>query len=328
MRKRLTRREKRSRNKKIVLMSSICLLLCLCVGYAAFSTQLSLRAKGNIKKFPITGESLKKLVVTSGDGLYKDEYEEGRYIYKGANPNNYIEFNNEMWRILSVESDGSLKIIRNDLLDNVAYDTSDGCSVAYLHEKDSKDKNYVDNIIFLAPSPSVGGCVYWDNPATLNAYLNGEYFDLLIDKDKIVNHDWFIGPEKNSNDLNSTIIGEKSRIWNGKIGLINQTEYIRTNSNVEQCGSVNKNNQNEEICKTTNWLFIADSAYWTLTLSVYNQFGYVSIIDDGNISFNVVLSTSTEFENTKIYSRPTLYLTPDTTLSGTGTESEPFTITN
>lgn len=50
MRRRLTRREKRSRNKKIVLVSSICLLLCLCVGYAAFSTQLSLKAKGNIKE--------------------------------------------------------------------------------------------------------------------------------------------------------------------------------------------------------------------------------------------------------------------------------------
>ena len=35
-------------------------------------------------------------VVTTGDGLYKDEYEEGKYTYKGANPNNYITFNNEM----------------------------------------------------------------------------------------------------------------------------------------------------------------------------------------------------------------------------------------
>ena len=33
--------------------------------------------------------------VTSGNGLYEDEYEEGKYTYKGANPNNYVTFNND-----------------------------------------------------------------------------------------------------------------------------------------------------------------------------------------------------------------------------------------
>ena len=32
-------------------------------------------------------------VVTKGDGLYQDKYEEERYLYKGFNPNNYIVFN-------------------------------------------------------------------------------------------------------------------------------------------------------------------------------------------------------------------------------------------
>ena len=52
----------------------------------------------------ITSEDLKALAVTEGDGLYKDEYEEGKYTYKGVNPNNYITFNNEMWRIISIDS--------------------------------------------------------------------------------------------------------------------------------------------------------------------------------------------------------------------------------
>ena len=41
----------------------------------------------------ITPEDLKSLTVSSGNGLYVDKYEEGRYVYKGANPNNYITFN-------------------------------------------------------------------------------------------------------------------------------------------------------------------------------------------------------------------------------------------
>ena len=39
--------------------------------------------------------------VTSGDGIYKDEYESGRCVYRGENPNNYIRFNNEPWRIIA-----------------------------------------------------------------------------------------------------------------------------------------------------------------------------------------------------------------------------------
>ena len=49
MRKRLTRRIRKKKNK-IAVISSICLLLCFCVGYAAFSTTLSFSAKGNIKE--------------------------------------------------------------------------------------------------------------------------------------------------------------------------------------------------------------------------------------------------------------------------------------
>ena len=43
------------------------------------------------------------------------EYEDGRYFYKGADPNNYITFNDEPagWRIMSLEPDGAIKIIRN-----------------------------------------------------------------------------------------------------------------------------------------------------------------------------------------------------------------------
>ena len=55
-------------------------------------------------------------VVSSGDGLYQDQYEPGRYVYRGSNPDNYIQFNNELWRIIAKETDGTYKIIRDELL--------------------------------------------------------------------------------------------------------------------------------------------------------------------------------------------------------------------
>lgn len=92
------RQLRRNRNKKqvrLVLGVVICLICVMTVGYAAFSTNISLNAKGNvIKKGPTAAELLKANVVTSGDGLYVDSTEEGKYVYKGAaTANGYIGYN-------------------------------------------------------------------------------------------------------------------------------------------------------------------------------------------------------------------------------------------
>ena len=50
MRRRLTRREKNKRSKQIIMVSTICLLVVMVSGYAAFQTNLTLKAKGNIKE--------------------------------------------------------------------------------------------------------------------------------------------------------------------------------------------------------------------------------------------------------------------------------------
>ena len=42
-------------------------------------------------------------IVSGGYGLYADEYESGRYIYRGQDPDNYIMFNDELWRIIAKE---------------------------------------------------------------------------------------------------------------------------------------------------------------------------------------------------------------------------------
>lgn len=55
------RRLRRKKQKKLIIVS-LSLLLFLCVGYAAFSTNLSLTAKGNIKSKKAT-EILKENVV-------------------------------------------------------------------------------------------------------------------------------------------------------------------------------------------------------------------------------------------------------------------------
>ena len=103
-------------------------------------------------------------IVTTGDGLYFDEVE-NKYYYKGSNPNNYITFNNENagWRIISIEPDGTIKIMKINEIGYIQWNSS------------SYNK--------------------WES-ASLNTYLNGTYYNSLTAtaKKQIVTHTWNIGP--------------------------------------------------------------------------------------------------------------------------------------
>lgn len=72
-------RYRRRKQKKIIVIGSLSILLFLCVGYAAFSTSLNLKAKGNIKFLTASQVLRKECNTETGDGLYKDIYEEGKW---------------------------------------------------------------------------------------------------------------------------------------------------------------------------------------------------------------------------------------------------------
>ena len=266
-------------------------------------------------------------VVTEGDGLYADEYEEGRYIYKGANPNNYITFSGETWRIISVESDGSIKIMRNESIGNRAIDsqglrddTSNGAGGTYC-----ANSSYGCNAWAISDNFSNGthtGTVLKD--AELNTYLKEEYLPTLSDSDKAISHTWNIGAVTSGNsDLTDQINDEKGTTWNGKIGLITASEYLRANTNTEQCGTNMLNNDNRTTCLTTNWMYssVPSGGYmWTISPNASNSGGVFYVRSDGNLSGN---SRASSGDRGVV---PVLYLSSDITLSGIGTSGDPFVI--
>ena len=237
-----------------------------------------------------TTEDLKDLVVTDGDGLYADEYEDGRYIYKGANPNNYITFSGETWRIISVESDGTIKIMRNESIGIRVWDSSDSNN--------------------------------WARPATLNTYLNEEYLPTLSDSDKVVSHNFSIGAvTSDNNDLADQINDENGITWNGKVGLITVSEYLRANTNTEQCGTFSLNNDNRSSCKTTDWMYSAvpSGGYmWTISPSASSSYFVFGVHSFGSVSV--------DYARYNYVVVPVLYLSSDITLTGTGTSDDPYQI--
>ena len=110
-RKRL-HKNKLKKHRKIIIISLFVVSLCLSIGYSAFNTNLTFNTKGNIKELT-AAHYLKTKATSSGNGLYKDIYQNNRYVYKGINPNNYLKLNNVLYRIVAIEPDGTLKIIKN-----------------------------------------------------------------------------------------------------------------------------------------------------------------------------------------------------------------------
>lgn len=108
------RKIKKGKNyNKYILIAAIGIFSCMGIGYSYLqqSLNINMSLSKKIQDIDITDN-----VVTTGDGLYEDQYEDGRYVYRGSNPSNYIEFNDELWRIIAKEADGTYKIIRDEFL--------------------------------------------------------------------------------------------------------------------------------------------------------------------------------------------------------------------
>ena len=236
-------------------------------------------------------------VVTNGDGLYMDEYEPGRCFYKGADPNNYIEFNGETWRVLSVESDGSLKLIKNGTLES---------------------PNTWSTIV----EPWTASQYTWSQ-TSLMTYLNDNYLKTMTVQDKIIDHSWDVGnAATGNNDLTSQIKSEKKSTWIGKVGLITASEYLRTNTNKDQCATYQLNNSNSGVCHLTNWInsiLPTSGGTWTLISNAQNNEHALAIFaGGGTLDTNRKLNTSSVL--------PSVYIAPNTSLTGTGTPDNPYKI--
>ena len=240
---------------------------------------------------PSAGET-----IIENAGLEKDPYE-CRYFFTGADTNNYINFNNEIakWRIVSVECDGTIKIIRNNI-GQIQWDSSNIAN--------------------------------WLRPASLNTYLNGTYYNTLtnIAKSQIISHVWNIGgASRNQNDLTDTINSESSKNWNGKVGLITVSEFVRTCNNTELCGSL-YSYYNYNMCNNYNWLADMVPSYtWTITPDYSESYNILQICTTSTCTpiYTNKASVTGRYSNVL----PVLYLSSDIKITGgDGSVSNPYTI--
>lgn len=277
-------------------------------------------------------------VVTSGDGLYEDSYENGRYVYKGNNPNNYIEFNGELWRIIAKETDGTYKIIRDQLSENRAFDEANYRTTA---NNTFCDSSYSGcnvygkvNGIFRLMSGQKMGTVTEDS--SLSKYLNETYYNTLTSdaKNQVQTHAFNIGVVlvygggNQNNSIYSDLNGEKAFQWTGNIGLPNVTDILRANSD-SRCNSAGaaSGTLEQNLC-ISNYLVnnMSEISFWTMngySTQTYATSGavWVPYRSVNGISFSVQAPSYSGGVRPVLFLKSTIKIT-----GGNGSQSSPYMI--
>ncbi len=299
-------------------------------------------------------------IVTSGDGLYEDSTEAGRYIYRGATPNNYITYNGETagWRIISVESDGTLKIVRDSGLTNMpAY--SGSTSIAPIDFSEGSSTRYsattTDYCGYSTSTSAYYGCNVWGSKTTMldangknitkmarqvgssttynlpseesyiNTYLNGTYYNSLsvTAKSQIGEHSFNVGlqDEVSSDTLANDVSNEKASTWKGTVGLIQATDYVKASTN-SSCTNIYNGSYNNSSypCKNNNYLNNSTN-YWTISPNSDSSSRPMWFVNGTGF-----LSVTASSSGSNI--RPVVYLKSGLSLTGSGTKSDPYQILN
>ena len=279
-------------------------------------------------------------LVESGDGLYEDSYEAGRYIYRGSNPNNYITFNGEMWRIIAKETDGTYKIIRNETLPNREFDEA--------NHRSTENNTYCDDPSggcgvyaavsgeFSSPSGSQKGTVTEDS--SIKIYLNEDYYTNNINetaKEQMIPHSFNIGAVEyldqsgaEADSIEKNIAGEKRYTWNGNVGLANASDILKASTN-QLCTSASASYDDYDACNS-NYLLGTGIAgylsYWTINAYSYESGGLSYRVWRGLVDSSYAYLSSDHASNSYNAPRPVVFLKAETTLSGEGTQSNPYII--
>ena len=277
--------------------------------------------------------------------LAYDNTTDNNLRYIGANPNNYVQFNNELWRIIGVFNnidDGTgtkearLKIIRNEPIGKYSWDNKASGTGSSEHEYGSND--WSDSALQIVLNEGAywnrtsGECPYGQNGATTSCDFSATGLTEEA-KSMISNAKWNLGGLSSSSNIplnfytserGTEVYSGRPTEWIGSIGLMYASDYGYATSggsttNRETCLNTKLTSWDDyDDCFNNDWLYRV-SSQWTLTPFSSNSY-YVFYVDSyGNVnSYNAYSRTAVS---------PAIYLSSNVKISGgEGTESSPFTL--
>ena len=272
------------------------------------------------------------------DGLKKDNTPDQNIRYYGSDPNNYVSFNNELWRIIGVFGN-NVKLVRKDSLGELSWDSSESSvNGGYgVNEWSQADLQVYLNKMYYGGTTVT--CYDGSKNSTTTCPTNklDNTAKALID-----NHTWNTGAiewEKRTdtlafyNDERGSVNGKicssvsycndtvtRTTEWPGYIGLPYATDYAyASGESICETNMVKKDSNNVYICKNDNWMFKPNTWYWTLSpyASASNALYVWGVSSDGSVGNYSAARGGAVF--------PTIYLKSNILIeSGKGTSSDPY----
>ena len=239
-----------------------------------------------------------------------------RYI--GANPNNYVSFNDELWRIIGVFNnidDGTdtketrLKIIRNEPYSTgMAWDTDDVNDWTTASLQEELNTTYLNSIT--SPYKEMISNAKW-NLGGVGSYISSS--------NGLASH--FYGYERGT-----TVYTGRPTTWTGQIGLMYPSDYgyaTSGGSSVNRASCLAKElfdwgSSSYSDCKNNDWLYDSSNGQRTLTPRSTNSRSVFNVDNRGNVH-------DSDASGTYIAVSPALYLSSNVKISGgDGSVSSPF----
>ncbi len=277
------------------------------------------------------------------NGLKKDNTSDANIRYEGSNPNNYVKFNDELWRIIGVFGD-NIKLVRNEALGDLSWDSSEssinrGLGVNEWSRSDLKE--YLNTMYY---GGSAVTCYNEANNTTTTcpaASLN-EPAKTMID-----DHTWNTGAIEYAtrtdtiafyNAERGSLTGKKctdgvgcndtvtrTTSWTGYVALPYTTDWAYASSKVEcqtnlQTASDDSSSYFKYICTQSNWMWHSDHLFmWMLSPAVRSSEALTVwyACNNGFVNDMGAYSAYSVF--------PTIYLKSDIKIvGGTGIKADPY----
>ena len=291
-------------------------------------------------------------ILRAANGLKKDNTSDANIRYEGANPNNYVSFNDELWRIIGVFGD-NIKLVRNEKLGELSWDSSDssinaGWGVNEWSQADLKE--YLNTMYYGGTSVTCyndegnttttcpTGSLNSNAKSMINNYtwntgaINYDDETIVNRETKFYNTVAFYNAERgreNGKDIscsgrwcNDTVT--RTTTWQGYVALPYATDWTYASSEIACITNINdgydasNNNFDNITCKKNNWMHHASATDWMLSpIASSEDAGSVWLVGDGLVNYDFAVRALSVF--------PSVYLNTDVKItSGSGTSSDPY----
>ena len=257
--------------------------------------------------------------------------QENGYRYEGKNPNNYIWFNNELWRIIGVFDEAShgvsgqnlVKIIRADSIGGLAWHKSNTndwkasslmnlLNVAYYNSQNGTGGEYCYGYSTTVPA---GNCDYTETG------INDTYRPMI---EKVT---WHLGGYSSTSataeafygyERGTTVYSGRPTTATGYIGLMYPSDYGYSVLSSSCVRTTNLSSYNKATCAGQSWLY-GQGYEWTITPSSSNSLSVFYVTYSGLFNWNSAYYGYS--------ARPVLYLDSSVyVIDGNGSISDPYII--